>query len=105
MFHYRLAQEMGYMATMAQNFGSTPHFMSLQVPHHFEVVYGSQPPRIVQVVQRELMDRDEPLRQLKKHLLMAQDRMRVQANKHHTKRRLRLMTWFSLSSNRTINIP
>ncbi|PNX94272.1 retrotransposon-related protein [Trifolium pratense] len=56
----------------------------------FEIVYGRVPPVItrwvqgetrVEAVQRELMDRDEALRQLRAQLLRAQDRMRQQANK------------------------
>ena len=61
----------------------------------FEAVYGRQPPKIVQVVQgevrveavqKDLVERDEALRQLKSHLLRAQERMRNQANKHRKER-------------------
>ena len=40
----------------------------------------------VESTQRELIDRDEALRQLKTHLLRAQDRMKTQADKHRKER-------------------
>lgn len=61
-------------------FNTTFHKSTSATP--LEVVYGRQPPKIVQVIegeirveaiQRELMDRDEAFGQLKKHLLRAQD--------------------------------
>ena len=61
----------------------------------FEAVYGRQPPKLVpmvqgevrvEVVQQDLIERDEALRQLKSHLLRAHDRMRAQANKHRKER-------------------
>jgi len=36
----------------------------------------------VEIVQRELQDRDEALRQLKNYLARAQDRMKTQVDKH-----------------------
>jgi len=57
----------------------------------FEVVYGRPPPSItryilgetaVKTVAQDLMNRDETLRQLKFHLLLAQDQMSKFANKH-----------------------
>lgn len=61
----------------------------------FEVVYGRAPPKIVQLVQGEMrveavqkdvLERDEVLRQLKAHLSRAQDKTRTQANKHRLER-------------------
>ena len=40
----------------------------------------------VESTQRELIDRDEALRQLKTHLLRAQDCMKTQADKHRKER-------------------
>ncbi|MCI01776.1 RNA-directed DNA polymerase (Reverse transcriptase), partial [Trifolium medium] len=64
------------------------HITTGQTP--FEIVYGRAPPAItrwvqgetrVEAVQRELLDRDEAIRQLRAQLLRAQDRMKQQANK------------------------
>lgn len=74
-------------------FNTTYHESTGMTP--FEAVYGRPPPKIVQVVQgevrdeavqKDLLERDEVLRQLKAHLLRAQDRMRTQANKHRKER-------------------
>ncbi|XP_027346665.1 uncharacterized protein LOC113858294 [Abrus precatorius] len=60
-----------------------------------DILYGREPPKLVQCIpgemrvesaQRELIDRDEALRQLKTHLLRAQDRMKTQADKHRKER-------------------
>lgn len=53
----------------------------------------------VKVVKRELMDKDEALRQLKKHFSRAQLRMRLQANKHCTEKS------FQASSEGTTYLP
>ncbi|GAU25040.1 hypothetical protein TSUD_155140 [Trifolium subterraneum] len=61
----------------------------------FEVVYGRLPPQLtrwvqgetrVASVQKELVDRDEALRQLKSQLLKAQDRMKNQTDKRRVDR-------------------
>ena len=73
--------EYWFNTTYQDSIGTTP----------FEVVYGRKPPMIVksiqgevkvEVVQRELQDRDEALRQLKNYLARAQDRMKTQVDKH-----------------------
>ena len=72
-------------------FNTTYHESTGTTP--FEAVYGCRPPLIVRSVpgevrvkgvQRELLDRDEALKQLKNHLLRAQGRMKAQADKHRT---------------------
>lgn len=56
----------------------------------FEIVYGRPPPKLIrwlqgevriEAVQRDLIDRDEALRQLRSQLLRAQERMKRQADK------------------------
>lgn len=90
-------------------FNTTYHGSTRMSP--FEAVYGRQPPKIVQVVQgevkmeavqKDLMERDEVLRQLKTHLLRAQDRMRVQANKHRRERNFEVgdLVFLKLKQNR-----
>lgn len=90
-------------------FNTTYHGSTGMSP--FEAVYGRQPPKIVQVVQgevkmeavqKDLMERDEVLRQLKTHLLRAQDRMRVQANKHRRERNFEVgdLVFLKLKQNR-----
>ncbi|MFS8019295.1 putative nucleotidyltransferase, Ribonuclease H [Helianthus anomalus] len=72
--------EFWYNSTFHVSTGITP----------FESVYGRPPPSVffyamgeirVEVVARELQDRDEALRQLKVHLANAQNSMKAQANK------------------------
>jgi hypothetical protein len=74
-------------------FNTTFHTATEKTP--FEVVYGRQPPVLtrwvlgetkVEAMQRELLDRDEALRQLKSQLLRAQDRMKAQADKKRVDR-------------------
>ena len=74
-------------------FNTTYHGSTRMTP--FEAVYGRQPLKLglvvqgevrVEVVQQDLIERDEALRQLKSHLLRAHDRMRAQANKHRKER-------------------
>jgi hypothetical protein len=69
-------------------FNTTFHASTEKTP--FEIVYGRPPPVLtrwilgetrVEAVQRDLLDRDEALRQLKSQLLRAQDRMKAQADK------------------------
>ena len=59
------------------------------------MVYGREHPKIIPCIpgevrvesaQRELIDRDEALRQLKTHLVRVQDRMKTQADKHRKER-------------------
>ena len=59
----------------------------------FKVVYGRSPPTVpvylrgstkLEAIDYELKARDEILSLLKSHLLTAQQRMKIQANKHHT---------------------
>ncbi|WCJ33627.1 Transposon Tf2-6 polyprotein [Euphorbia peplus] len=73
--------EFWYNTTFHSSTGVTP----------FEIVYGRQPPTIVQFfpgevkvesVRQELQSRDEALRQLKVHLHRAQEQMKAQADKH-----------------------
>jgi hypothetical protein len=47
----------------------------------------------VEAVQRDLIDRDEAIRQLKGHLQQAQDRMKTQADKHRTDRSFEVGEW------------
>ncbi|MCH80266.1 transposon Tf2-1 polyprotein [Trifolium medium] len=74
-------------------FNTTFHSSTEKTP--FEIVYGRQPPLIarwiqgetrVESVQRDLMDRDEALRQLRNQLLRAQDKMKQQADKRRIDR-------------------
>ncbi|GAU50456.1 hypothetical protein TSUD_373220 [Trifolium subterraneum] len=68
----------------------------------FEVVYGRLPPQLtrwvqgetrVASVQKELVDRDEALRQLKSQLLKAQDRMKNQTDKRRVDRSFMCGEW------------
>ncbi|MCH79330.1 transposon Tf2-1 polyprotein [Trifolium medium] len=74
-------------------FNTTFHSSTEKTP--FEIVYGRQPPLIarwiqgetrVESVQRDLMDRDEALRQLRNQLVRAQDKMKQQADKKRVDR-------------------
>lgn len=78
--NWTLWAEFWYNSTYHGSTGMTP----------FEIVYGRKPPSVVQyipgevkvqAVAQELYDRDEALKQLKSHLLQAQSRMKVQADK------------------------
>lgn len=77
--------EYWYNTTFHASTGTTP----------LEVVYGRSPPVFtnylpgevkMEVVQRDLADRDECLRQLKHHLSCARNRMKTQADRHHKER-------------------
>jgi hypothetical protein len=72
-------------------FNTTFHSATEKTP--FEIVYGRPPPLIqrwvqgetrVEAVQRDLVDRDEALRQLREQLLRAQERMKGQADKRRS---------------------
>ncbi|GAU22407.1 hypothetical protein TSUD_122930 [Trifolium subterraneum] len=69
-------------------FNTTFHASTEKTP--YEIVYGRPPPSLyrwvqgetrVEAVQRDLLDRDEALRQLKAQLLRAQEKMKFQADK------------------------
>jgi hypothetical protein len=69
-------------------FNTTYHSATEKTP--FEIVYGRPPPVLrrwvqgetrVEAVQRDLIDRDEVLRQLRNQLLRAQEKMKLQADK------------------------
>ena len=71
----------------------------------FEVVYGRKPPSLirgsqeeirVEVVQREILDRDEALKQLKHHLQRAQERMKNQADLKRKERNFDIGDWVFL---------
>lgn len=71
----------------------------------FEIVYGRPPPSIFrfvpgevqcEAVARELLDRDEALKQLKYHLSRAQERMRQSANKHRRDESFSVGDWVFL---------
>lgn len=87
--------EFWYNTTYHETTGVTP----------FEVVYGRKPPTItcyvqgetrVEVVQRDLVDRDEALRQLKYHLLQAQGRMKSQADSNRKEKSFNVGEWVFL---------
>ncbi|CAJ2679642.1 unnamed protein product [Trifolium pratense] len=68
----------------------------------FEIVYGRLPPHVtrwvlgetrVEAVQRDLIDRDEALRQLKHQLLRAQEKMKNQADKKRVERSFMIGEW------------
>jgi hypothetical protein len=74
-------------------FNTTFHSATEKTP--FEIVYGRPPPLLqrwvqgetrVEAVQRDLVDRDEALRQLRDQLLRAQERMKGQADKRRSDR-------------------
>ena len=71
------------------SYNTSTHSSTKMTP--FEVVYGIPPPRLlayvpgtshVQAVDENLRDRDAILRELRHNLLLAQDRMKCQANQH-----------------------
>lgn len=81
-------------------FNTTYHASTGKTP--FEVVYGRTPPTItrwiqgevrVEAVQKELLDRDEAIKQLKVHLLRAQDRMKQFADKKRCDRSFSIGEW------------
>ncbi|KAI5396610.1 hypothetical protein KIW84_062710 [Lathyrus oleraceus] len=81
-------------------YNTTYHASTGKTP--FEVVYGRLPPRLtrwvqgetrVASVQRDLMDRDEALKQLKIQLMKAQERMKSQANKKRSDRSFMCGEW------------
>ncbi|GAU37691.1 hypothetical protein TSUD_164940 [Trifolium subterraneum] len=81
-------------------FNTSFHTATEKTP--FEIVYGRPPPVItrwvqgetrVESVQRELLDRDEALRQLRKQLLRAQDKMKQQADKRRTDKSFACGEW------------
>lgn len=87
--------EYWYNTTFHTSTGTTP----------FEAVYGRPPPIMtrflpgetrVEAVQRELLDRDEALRQLKYHLQQAQNSMRSQADKKRTECNFAIGDWVFL---------
>lgn len=68
----------------------------------FELVYGRPPPVMsrwvqgetrVEAVQRDLIERDEAIRQLRSHLLRAQDRLKAQADKKRSDRSFEIGEW------------
>ncbi|CAJ2651382.1 unnamed protein product [Trifolium pratense] len=68
----------------------------------FEIAYGRLPPHVtrwvlgetrVEAVQRDLIDRDEALRQLKHQLLRAQEKMKNQADKKRVERSFMIGEW------------
>jgi hypothetical protein len=81
-------------------FNTSFHTSTAKTP--FEVVYGRPPPVLtrwvqgetrVEAVQRELLDRDEALRQLREQLLRAQSRMKEQADKRRVDRNFTCGEW------------
>jgi hypothetical protein len=78
-------------------FNTSYHASTGQTP--FEIVYGRPPPTMVywvqgetrvEAVQKELMDRDEAIRQLKTHLLQAQERMKHYADRKRCDRSFKM---------------
>jgi len=68
----------------------------------FEVVYGRKPPSLIKgipgevrvaAVQRELMERDEALKQLKEHLQRAQGRMKALADLKRQEKHFEVGEW------------
>ncbi|GAU48361.1 hypothetical protein TSUD_282420 [Trifolium subterraneum] len=81
-------------------FNTTYHASTGKTP--FEVVYGRTPPTIVrwiqgevrvEAVQKELLDRDEAIKQLKVHLLRAQDRMKQFADRKRCDKSFAIGEW------------
>jgi hypothetical protein len=81
-------------------FNTTYHASTGKTP--FEVVYGRAPPTIarwvqgevrVEAVQKELLDRDEAIRQLRAQLLRAQGRMKHFADKKRSERSFTIGEW------------
>ena len=87
--------EFWYNTNFHASLGTTP----------FEAVYGRKPPNVVQhipsevqleVVARELRDRDEALRQLKLHLSKSQEQMKHAANIHRREVMFQVGDWVYL---------
>lgn len=87
--------EYQYDTTFHVSTGTTP----------FEAVYDRQPPMLtcfligktkVEVVQLELIDRDEALQQLQHHLLRAHSRMKSQADRKRTNHSFEVRDWVFL---------
>jgi hypothetical protein len=81
-------------------FNTTYHASTGKTP--FEIVYGRTPPTMVrwiqgevrvEAVQKELLDRDEAIKQLKTHLLRAQDRMKYFADKKRCDKSFAIGEW------------
>ncbi|MCH86988.1 Ty3/gypsy retrotransposon protein, partial [Trifolium medium] len=81
-------------------FNTTFHTSTEKTP--FEIVYGRSAPTLtrwvqgetrVASVQKDLMDRDEALKQLKNQLLKAQERMRMQADRKRVERSFTCGEW------------
>ncbi|WJX50794.1 hypothetical protein P8452_37049 [Trifolium repens] len=81
-------------------FNTTYHASTGKTP--FEVVYGRTPPTMVrwiqgeirvEAVQKELLDRDEAIKQLKAHLGKAQERMKNFADKKRCDRSFAIGEW------------
>ncbi|KAK2389125.1 hypothetical protein QL285_062745 [Trifolium repens] len=81
-------------------FNTTFHSSTEKTP--FEIVYGRPPPTLtrwlqgetrVEAVQRDLIDRDEALRQLKSQLLRAQEKMKHRADRKRTDRSYEVGEW------------
>ncbi|MCI27025.1 RNA-directed DNA polymerase (Reverse transcriptase) [Trifolium medium] len=81
-------------------FNTTYHASAGRTP--LETVYGRAPPTItrwgqgetrVEAVQRELLDRDEVLKQLREHLLRAQERMKGLADKRREDKSFEVGEW------------
>lgn len=71
----------------------------------FQAVYGRLPPRIdsyipgttnVHVVDSALQERDQLLKHLRDNLVVAQNRMKVQSNRHRTEREFTVGDWVYL---------
>ncbi|MDV3201053.1 MAG: hypothetical protein Q8877_02475 [Sweet potato little leaf phytoplasma] len=93
--HWLHWAEYWYSTSFHQSTGTTP----------FEAVYGRKPPVItrflkgetlVEAVQKELIDRDEALQQLKQHMLRAQNRMKSQADSRRQERSFDIGEWVFL---------
>jgi hypothetical protein len=89
-----------WMAWAEYWFNTSYHASTGQTP--FEIVYGRLPPTMVcwvqgetrvEAVQKELMDRDEAIRQLKTHLLQAQERMKQYADRKRCDRSFNIGEW------------
>ena len=89
MFCIGAAQKLVVLGSWAELLYNTSYHVSIGTTP-FEVVYGRKPPTIirftqgetrVEAVAAELVDRDEALRQLKHHLLRAQQQMKKYADR------------------------
>ncbi|KAK2417448.1 hypothetical protein QL285_039746 [Trifolium repens] len=91
----------GHWLSWAEYWFNTSYNVSTgQTP--YEIVYGRTPPAItrwiqgetrVEAVQKELLDRDEALKQLREQLLRAQDRMKQLADKKRCDRSFEVGEW------------